>query len=131
MPYVLRVGEEQVLSRWNMVEQSLYVSRIQAVVHVMADGQPLLVSSGRAATLWRAAYGAPWSELHKDESITLSNGMQVSLDCRNPEGAVFTCQESGTQQIPYPWEALVDEASGAFYYSNPQTGAMQWDPPAC
>lgn len=32
------------------------------------------------------------------------------------------------QQLPYPWEQLVDQ-NGAAYYHNPQTGESSWDPP--
>ena len=33
------------------------------------------------------------------------------------------------QQLPYPWEMLVDQSSGHAYYSNPQTGETSWEPP--
>ena len=31
--------------------------------------------------------------------------------------------------LPYPWEELVDQASGQVYYSNPSTGEATWDRP--
>ena len=40
---------------------------------------------------------------------------QVSLDCNDPEGAVFTCvatnksPQQAAPQLPYPWEQMVDQ----------------------
>lgn len=139
LPYSLRCGDERVLSRWNMVRQRLTVSRIQGVVHVVADGTAVLVSRGRGPTLWREGYGAPWRALYKDESQVLSSGDQVSLDCNDPEAAVFSCEQEGAlprsgyeqqgqQQLPHPWLEQFDQ-DGRVFYSNPQTGVAQWDRP--
>jgi hypothetical protein len=103
LPYTLRAGDEQVLSRWNMLEQKLTVSRVQAVVQVLADGTALLESRGKAPTLWRAC-GGPWYALNRGEQAPLADGDQVSLDPYHPEAAVFTChderalQQGGYQQ---------------------------------
>ncbi|EOD38634.1 hypothetical protein EMIHUDRAFT_224425 [Emiliania huxleyi CCMP1516] len=141
LPYTVRNGEDQVLSRWNMMNEALTVSRVQCMVRVLADGTPTLVGCGKAPSLYRA-FGGPWSPLYKGESVLLSDGLQVSLDCNNPEGAVFTCfDESGgrqggydqqgyTQQGGYQgWTSAVDPASGQTYYVNDETGQSQWDPP--
>jgi len=73
----------------------------------------------------------------------------VSVDCNDPEAAVFTCQaevesakpqaqqgggepqqqQGGEPQLPYPWERRVDPSNGAAYYFQPQTGESQWEPP--
>ena len=37
---VVRNGEMQVLSRWNMAQQKLTVSRVQCAVRVAASGAP-------------------------------------------------------------------------------------------
>ena len=37
--------------------------------------------------------------------------------------------QQGQPQLPYPWEQLVDESTGEYYYSNPQTGVTSWEPP--
>ena len=100
VPYSLRSGDEFVLSRWNMMQQSLTVSRIQAIAQVFPDGTAAVTSHGRGPTLWRSQ-GGPWNPLYKGERRTLEGGDQVSLDCNQPEAAVFTCvQESvyGAQQ---------------------------------
>ena len=135
LPYVLRNGDERVLSRWNMVSQKVTVSRMQCVVRVLPDGTPTLSSIGRGPTLCRAGNGAPWLTLRKDETQVLVNGAHVSLDCNNPEGATFVCEVDSTQQqsgyetsLPYPWQAMVGQ-SGEVFYSNAQTGVTQWDPP--
>jgi len=154
LPYALRSGEQRVLGRWNMVEQALTVSRKQCVVDC-SSGQATLTSVGKAPTLWRNR-GGPWCTVPKGESLVLSEFDQVSLDCHDPEAAVFTltcendepCQAAsygqqqggyGQQQGGYgqqdqpqllhPWEAVVDHQSGRVYYSNPQTGQAQWEPP--
>ena len=82
LPYTVRNGEDQVLSRWNMMNEALTVSRVQCMVRVLADGTPTLVGCGKAPSLFRA-FGGPWSPLYKGESVLLSDGLQVSLDCNN------------------------------------------------
>ena len=156
--YPLSEGDEQVLSRWNMVEQALTVSRRQCDVECKG-GYATLVSNGRSPTLWRER-GGPWCSVPKGESLVLNDGDQVSLDAQDPDAAIFTCEaaqqggseqqggsvqqggyaqqggsaqqsgsaQQGQPQLPYPWEQLADQ-NGAVYYSNPQTGEASWDPP--
>ena len=38
-------------------------------------------------------------------------------------------QQGYAQELPAGWSMGVDEASGATYYYNEQTGQTQWDPP--
>ena len=142
--YNLRRHDEQVLSRYNMFKQKLTVSRKQCLVSCLADGTATLTSIGRGPTLWRER-GGPWCSVQKGESLTLTDGDGIALDCNNPEGATFeclakravqqgqgeypqgsSCTEQG--QLPYPWQQLTDHI-GQVYYSNPQTGESQWDPP--
>merc|ERR1712008_31335 len=52
LPYTLCSGDERPLSRWNMLEQKLTVSRVQAIVKASAAGA-VLSSEGRGPTLWR------------------------------------------------------------------------------
>ena len=146
--YNLRKHDVQVLSRYNMLKQRLTVSRKQCLVSCLADGTATLSSIGRAPTLWRERDG-PWCSVGKGEKLTLTDGDCIALDCNNPEGATFECQQKGPGpgsyqqggyaqqgeqqgqqqgQLPYPWEQLADQ-NGQVYYSNPQTGESQWDPP--
>uniref|UniRef100_A0A7S4I4G1 WW domain-containing protein n=1 Tax=Prymnesium polylepis TaxID=72548 RepID=A0A7S4I4G1_9EUKA len=154
LPYSLRAGDSRVLSRWNMVEQALTVSRVQSIVRILPDGTATLVSKGRGPTLWRAGKSTssnalyPWYPLKEDETIVLGDEDLISLDCNNPEDAVFSClaesvslqqgdsskqglyEQQGQQQLlPYPWEQLVDDHSGHVFYSNLLTGETQWDSP--
>lgn len=76
LPYNLRAGEMQVLSRWNMARQRMTVSRVQCKVRVWADGTATLTSCGKGPTLWRA-WGGLWNALYKDERHVLSDGEQV------------------------------------------------------
>ena len=144
LPYTLRNGEEQVLSRWNMQKQKLTVSRVQCKVRVADDGTALLTSCGKGPTVWRS-WGGLWNYLNKDEWRILQNGDQVGLDCQDPEAAVFTClaetsaaalqqgyvaQPGYSQQgLPANWVIGIDQESGANYYYNEQTGQSQWEPP--
>jgi len=99
--YRVGCGEEQVLGRYDMAEQSLYVSREQAIVRVDANGAALLVSVGKPPTLYREAPGTPWQCLWAkqsfgfDESHVLSDGNQIGLDIREPDSVIFTirCEE--------------------------------------
>ena len=196
LPHALRHGEELVLSRWNMQAPKPTVSREQCKVVVAADGTAALVSCGRGPTLWRQS-GAPWYAVSRSDTCPLSEGDQISLDCNDPEAAVFTCEVSSAAQqtfdqqdyaqeyaqqgylfvtqvdlpagwttgdnqvreseqgyaqdyvqgdaeqtyaqqgnaqsqcgLPAGWVAGVDEASGATYYYNAETGTSQWEPPS-
>lgn len=96
--YKLKVGEEEILGRYDMGEfkpTRPWVSREQCVVHVKDDGGAILVSRGKPPTGWRAHHGAQWQWLTKHETHALADGEQVSLDYQDPEGTVFTCQLEG------------------------------------
>ena len=140
LPYLVSADEDKVLSRYNMINQKQSVSRGQCKVRVFSGGGALLISRGESPTLWRRA-GGPWNMLYKDEEQSLSDGDQISLDCDDPEGAVFVCTAPGgvggqqqqpadlTARLDAGWESHVDEASGQTYYVNSQTGESQWEPP--
>lgn len=76
LPYTLRNGEMQVLSRWNMANQRNTVSRVQCKVRVSVDGTATLTSCGKGPTFVRA-WGGPWLALYKDKKHVLSDGDQV------------------------------------------------------
>ena len=91
----LRVGEEETLGRFDMIEQSVYVSRAQCVVQVAADGTANLTSLGKPPTLVRAHDGEPWYGLEKDETHVLADGQEICLTGRAPNDdrlAVFRCR---------------------------------------
>ena len=58
--WVAGVGQEQVLSRFDMAEQKNTVSRAQALVQVAPDGAATLVSLGKRPTGLRRHANAPW-----------------------------------------------------------------------
>jgi len=97
LPYTLSTYDEQVLSRWNMVHQQLTVSRKQCLIKCLGDGTATLTSVGMGPTLWRMQ-GNPWCALQKGDQVALTDGDQISLDCNDPEAAVFVCQGTATQQ---------------------------------
>jgi len=57
LPYIVNVGDETVLSRWNMMRPSSFVSRVQCIVQVAPDGTPYLYSCGKPATGCRQVEG--------------------------------------------------------------------------
>lgn len=105
--YAVRSGEELILGRFDMLDQSLYVSRQQCIIQVAAHGTATLISTGKAPTLYRQYSGAPWYVLRRsrplgddigyDGTHDLSDGEQICLDIGNPECAIFTlfCQDEG------------------------------------
>ena len=97
LPYTLCAGDEFSLGRWNMIQPSVYVSRVQCVVQALADGTAGVVSRGKPATVWRRGNG-PWSKLTKGQSLLLSSGDQISVDAKNPEGSVFTIEQESPMQ---------------------------------
>ena len=98
--YIVRSCEEQVLGRFDMIEQSVYVSRQQCLVRVAADGTATLVSIGRPPTLFRAYGAAPWYVRRQSEHV-LSDGEQISLDVSYPESAVFTITSDAQYRAQY------------------------------
>jgi len=97
IPYSLSPGEEQTLSRWNMVVESQAVSRVQALVKCQGDGSLTVTGCGKYPSLLRQ-YGGQWDYIYKGDMRALNSGDQLSLDYNNPEGAVFTCQDLQQQQ---------------------------------
>ena len=103
LPHTLRSGEELVLSRWHMQRPKLTVSREQCKVMVAADGTADLVSCGKGPTLLRQS-GAPWYAVSRSDTCPLAHGDQISLDCNDPEAAVFTCEVSCIGTLTYTGE---------------------------
>ena len=92
LPHTLRSGEELVLTRWHMQRPKLTVSREQCKVIVAADGTADLVSCGKGPTLLRQSGAQEWYAVSRSDTCPLADGDQISLDCNDPEAAVFTCE---------------------------------------
>jgi hypothetical protein len=110
--YDVGMGEETVLSRFDMMEEKNTVSRMQCVVEVLADGTAYVSSLGKRPTGLRAratqdhrGLHAPWYGLLSDptrmNAHLLKDGEQIALDMDSgesfgwqgsPYSAVFTCQ---------------------------------------
>jgi len=124
--YNLRKHDVQVLSRFNMLQQRLTVSRKQCLVSCLADGSATLTSVGRGATLWREQ-GGPWCSVQMGEGLVLSDGDQVSLDCNDPNEVVFTCQQKcaaqqgGSQQ----GEGGYQQGEGGYQQGGRQSASQQ------
>ena len=103
LPYILRNGQGQVLSRWNMVSQKLTVSRMQCEVQVSADGTATLISRGKGPTLWRA-WGGPWNGLNKGEWQELADCDQVTLPARSVHTSLPVATPCPYRPIPYTGE---------------------------
>ena len=99
LPYALCAGDKQVLSRWNMVNQKLTVSRKQAKVECLGDGTATLTSVGKGPTLWRGQQsGGGWVALYQGDKVALSHGDHISLDCNDPDAAVFICESEDAME---------------------------------
>jgi len=99
--YDVGAGQEQVLGRYDTLDQKLTVSRSQCAVQIGVDGRATLLSCGKPATGWREP-GAAWTWLQNGQTMELVSGDQISLDAGDPEGAVFTCQAAGMGGIQQP-----------------------------
>jgi len=88
-------GDEQILGRFDMVEQDPFISRAQCVVHVAADGSASLTSLGKPPTMVRADSDAPWYAIFKDQTEPLIDGVQICLakysETSRRKPAIFTC----------------------------------------
>lgn len=77
-------GDEQIIGRFDMVDQDVYVSRKQCILQVAADGTATLTSLGKPPTLVRGRDGGPWYGLRKDETHVLSDGAEICLTGKAP-----------------------------------------------
>ena len=96
--YTVVPGQQQVLGRYDMVErlgQKLSVSRQQCAVQVGADGTATVYSLGKPPTGFRANPYDPWTWLQNGQSQVLSQGCKISIDCSDPESAVYKCEMAG------------------------------------
>ena len=77
-------GDEQIIGRFDMVQQDVYVSRAQCKLQVAADGTAFLTSLGKPPTLVRGNEGGPWYGLGKDETHVLTDGTEICLTGKSP-----------------------------------------------
>jgi hypothetical protein len=124
--FTVRPGQQQILGRLDIPSEDTTdsrVSREHIVVNVGMDGSATLRPLSKNPTGWRANAYSPWQWLQTDQSMILTEGCQISLDIRNPEGPMFTCQidRGGGMQQPgmggYPQQA-----------GYPQQGYGQYPP---
>ena len=101
------------------------VSRIQAIVKCSNDGA-VLSSEGRGPTLWRMP-GGQWNALYRGGTHLLNDGDQISLDCYDPEAAVFMCLREGgyAQQQQDQQYGYAQQQQGG--YDQQQGGYQQQD----
>jgi hypothetical protein len=130
LPYSLRNGQEQLLSRWNMVRQKPTVSRMQCSVAVSPDGVATLTSYGKGPTLWRQQHGYGWVALYNGDQVILSEGDQIGLDWHDPEAAVFTCYATadngmGYDQYGQQQQPQQQQQGGYSEHNYPQEGYDQ------
>lgn len=149
--YYVDRGHQQALGRYDMVEfegQKMNIAPDQCIVHAAEDGSCIYVyAQGQQPTGWRTSPYEPWTWMQPGESVALTNGHKVSLDCTDPESAVYKFERSGWAEefgsynsgtaqpqgagggLPPGWTTVQDPASGQTYYYNQQTGASSWDLP--
>ena len=132
--YWVEKGFSQHLGRYDMglndgVRPEIAVD--QCVVQVAPDGSCVYAyAQGIQPTGWRTSPMEPWTWMQPGESVALGFGHKISLDCNDPESAVFKLERSGTgAALPMGWFTEIDAATGRQYYFNQQTGVTQWESP--
>ena len=81
-------GQQQALGCYDMGMQPSRIPPDQCIVQA-ADGSCIYVyARGTQPTGWRRPE-RPWTWMQPGEQVTLGNGHKVSLDCNDPESAVF------------------------------------------
>ena len=110
----LQPGMKVTLGRGDMQQPHNGVSRQQCMFEVGFDGSAYLVSKGKPPTgLFR---NGAWYSLDTDERQRLYDGDQVSLDCYNPENALFWCQvmQGGGGQQGYGQQGGYGQQQGGY-----------------
>ena len=91
--YHIEPGESRNLGREDLgtyAYQSPNVDEVQCILQVAEDGSAVYAyAQGRTPTGWRTRPDEPWGWMQPGESTTLQSGWKVSLDCNNPESAVY------------------------------------------
>jgi len=117
--YTLPLGGEQILGRYDIVDQlgqKLTVSRQQCVVQAGPDGSLALYSTGKPPTGWRTGPHEPWTWLQNGQSVMLDHGHKISLDQNNPMDAVFVCQQLGRAGAPQDqYQPYAPQEGGGYY----------------
>ena len=86
------------LGFYNLVYQNPAVDRVQCMIKIQPDGTLTLVGcGGKAPTLVRN-FDGQWNPLYKGQVTQIRPGDFVSLDCNNPDSAVFECWGEPIQQ---------------------------------
>jgi hypothetical protein len=159
--YKVEPGRQQALGCYDMTYSisGVIIDPAQCIVQLADDGGCIYAyAQGVQPTGWRTRPDEPWNWMMPGESVVLQSGNKVSLDCTNPENAVYKFEKAGRFlneaylesqgpfnvvtsapplieqpgnliQLPPGWVAGIDQASGQQYYYNDQTGQSQWDPP--
>ena len=125
--YTVRNREAQVLGRYDMDVQSIYVSREQCVVRVGFDGTASVLSTGKAPTVVCSPYGECYG-LERGLSHVLQHGEQIGLkqslhsnqEAGGPIQGIFT-----VYALPGDYEQEDDDAQlddGGFIELTPAFG---------
>ena len=87
--YIVSSGESQVLGRSDMIKQNPYVSRVQCLVQVAADGTASVTALGKAQTYVLKAAEKTSVVLRKEETHVLQDCDQIALNFGSNRG-IFT-----------------------------------------
>jgi hypothetical protein len=93
--YNIEPGQHQALGSADINGPST-VDPQQCVIQVAEDGSCCYAwAQGTQPTLWRTRPDEPWNWMQPGESVVLQSGWKISLDCNNPETAVFKFEKAG------------------------------------
>ena len=92
----LEPGRVQQIGKNEINGQAQNVQTDQVVVQVAEDGSCCYVwAQGTQPTGWRTRPDEPWNWMQPGESMALQSGWKISLDCNNPESAVYKFEKAG------------------------------------
>ncbi len=136
--YNLEPGKHQALGCYDINGQSV-AAPDQCVVQVADDGSCVFAyAQGTTPTGWRTRPDEPWNWMQPGQQVALQNGWKISLDCNNPEAAVYKFEKAGRflvqeyldsqnsgQVVPPTWQGAVDQQQGGFGQQQGGFGGQQ------
>jgi len=118
--YNVAPGQQQVLGRWDIDpcgnKPMVRIAEQQAVVQVGNEGTITVFAQGQTPTGVRSGPYEQWYWLQPGQSQQLAQGWKISLDCNDPDAAVFKCEIAGSGGAGFgsPSAAALQQQGGGY-----------------